>query len=130
MAARIAEHRRRRGGRWSTREEPLDLAGTLAAVAVPDSVVLIDCLTLWISNVLFAELDVKNECGKLISALPGLSGPVIFVSNEVGLGIVPDNALARRFRDEAGRLHQTLAAAAQSVVFVAAGLPLMMKSPG
>jgi adenosylcobinamide kinase/adenosylcobinamide-phosphate guanylyltransferase len=130
MAARIAEHRRRRGGRWSTREEPLDLAGTLAAVAVPDSVVLIDCLTLWISNVLFAELDVENECGKLISALPGLSGPVIFVSNEVGLGIVPDNALARRFRDEAGRLHQALAAAAQSVVFVAAGLPLIMKSPG
>lgn len=127
MAERIAEHQRRRGGRWRTEEAPLDLAGALEANAKAGSVVLVDCLTLWLSNVMFAELDVKNECEKLVAALPDLGGPVIFVSNEVGLGIVPDNALARRFRDEAGRLNQAVAAAAQSVVFMAAGLPLQMK---
>jgi len=129
MAARIAEHRRRRGARWRTHEETLDLAGALAAAASAEAVVVVDCLTLWLSNILLAELDVNNECGKLIAALPSLPGPVIFVSNEVGLGIVPENALARRFRDEAGRLNQAVAAAAQSVVFVAAGLPLTLKSP-
>ncbi len=127
MAARIAEHRRRRGARWRTEEAPLDLAGALRAAALSDRVVLVDCLTLWLSNILFAKLDVENECGKLLAALPELAGPVIFVSNEVGLGIVPDNALARRFRDDAGRLNQAVAAAAQSVVFMAAGLPLRMK---
>jgi adenosylcobinamide kinase / adenosylcobinamide-phosphate guanylyltransferase len=130
MAARIAEHRRRRGGRWRTHEEPLDLAGALEAVAQPDAVVVVDCLTLWLSNVMFAELDVENECGRLLAALSRLAGPVVFVSNEVGLGIVPDNALARRFRDEAGRLNQAVAAAAQSVIFLAAGLPLVLKAPG
>jgi adenosylcobinamide kinase / adenosylcobinamide-phosphate guanylyltransferase len=129
MAARIAEHRRRRGPRWCTLEEPLDLAGALDSAAVAQSVVLVDCLTLWLSNVLLAELDVEKECGKLLAALPGLRGPAIFVANEVGLGIVPDNALARRFRDDAGRLNQAVAAAAQSVVFLAAGLPLVLKSP-
>ena len=127
MAARIAEHQRRRGARWRTEEAPLDLAGALRVAALSDRVVLVDCLTLWLSNVLFADLDVENECGKLLAALPELAGPVIFVSNEVGLGIVPDNALARRFRDDAGRLNQAVAAAAQSVVFMAAGLPLRMK---
>ncbi|MGF1592983.1 MAG: bifunctional adenosylcobinamide kinase/adenosylcobinamide-phosphate guanylyltransferase [Kiloniellaceae bacterium] len=130
MAARIAEHRRRRGGRWRTHEEPLDLAGALEAVAKADAVVVVDCLTLWLSNVMFADLDVENECERLLAALPRLAGPVVFVSNEVGLGIVPDNALARRFRDEAGRLNQAVAAAAQSVVFLAAGLPLVLKRPG
>ncbi|MEO3429872.1 bifunctional adenosylcobinamide kinase/adenosylcobinamide-phosphate guanylyltransferase [Pelagibius sp. CAU 1746] len=127
MADRIARHRERRGARWRTVEAPLDLGGALAASASSHSVVLVDCLTLWLSNILFKELDVENECGKLVSMLPGLNGPVIFVSNEVGLGIVPDNALARRFRDDAGRLNQAVAAAAQSVVFVAAGLPLALK---
>jgi adenosylcobinamide kinase/adenosylcobinamide-phosphate guanylyltransferase len=127
MAERIAEHQRRRGPAWRSHEEPLDLAGALAASANPQSVVLVDCLTLWLSNVMFAELDVENECEKLLAALPGLAGPVIFVSNEVGLGIVPDNALARRFRDAAGRLNQAVAGAAQSVVLLAAGLPLTLK---
>lgn len=129
MAERIAAHRRRRGPLWSTREEPLDLAGALAVSSVAHSIVLVDCLTLWLSNILLADLDVENECGKLLAALPGLPGPVIFVANEVGLGIVPDNALARRFRDDAGRLNQAVAAAAQSVVFLAAGLPLVLKAP-
>ncbi|WP_193371281.1 bifunctional adenosylcobinamide kinase/adenosylcobinamide-phosphate guanylyltransferase [Pelagibius marinus] len=127
MAERIARHQDRRGARWRTVEAPLDLSGALAASASPDCVVLVDCLTLWLSNILLKELNVENECGKLVAALPDLNGPVIFVSNEVGLGIVPDNALARRFRDEAGRLNQVVAAAAQSVVFVAAGLPLALK---
>ena len=127
MAERIAHHRARRGRRWHTHEEPLDLAGALQALSKADNTVLIDCLTLWLSNVLFADLDVNNQCEQLVAALPRLPGPVIFVSNEVGLGIVPDNALARRFRDEAGRLNQAVAAAAQSVVFVAAGLPLVLK---
>lgn len=127
MAERIARHQERRGGRWRTVEAPLDLSGALVAGASPDAVVLVDCLTLWLSNILLEEINVENECGKLVATLPDLNGPVIFVSNEVGLGIVPDNALARRFRDEAGRLNQAVAAAAQSVVFVAAGLPLVLK---
>lgn len=130
MAERIARHRARRGRRWRTHEEPLALAEALAAVAEPGVVVLVDCLTLWLSNVMATDLDVENECGRLVAALPRLRGPAIFVSNEVGLGIVPDNALARRFRDEAGRLNQAVAAAAQSVVFLAAGLPLVLKQPG
>lgn len=127
MAERIEIHRQRRGARWSTHEEPVALAGALAATARPDSVVVVDCLTLWLSNVMFADLDVENQCEQLCAALPALTGPVVLVSNEVGLGIVPDNALARRFRDAAGRLNQAVAAAADRVVFVAAGLPLVMK---
>jgi adenosylcobinamide kinase/adenosylcobinamide-phosphate guanylyltransferase len=130
MAERIARHRARRGERWRTHEEPLALAEALATVARPEAAVLVDCLTLWLSNIMLADLDVENKCGNLVAALPRLRGPVIFVANEVGLGIVPDNALARRFRDEAGRLNQAVAAAAQSVVFLAAGLPLVLKQPG
>lgn len=129
MAERIAHHRARRGERWQTREAPLALPEALEAAAEPDAVVLVDCLTLWLSNILLRDLDVTDHCAQLLATLPRLSGPVIFVSNEVGLGIVPDNALARRFRDEAGRLNQAVAAAAQSVVFVAAGLPLVLKAP-
>lgn len=127
MAERIALHRQRRGARWTTHEEPLALAGALAATSRPDAVVVVDCLTLWLSNVMHAKLDVENECELLSAALRGLSGPVVLVSNEVGLGIVPDNALARRFRDAAGRLNQGVAAVADRVVFVAAGLPLTLK---
>lgn len=127
MAERIAHHRARRGARWRTEEEPLALPARLQVVAQPGSVVVVDCLTLWLSNVLLNELDVENHCEQLVAALPRLAGPVILVSNEVGLGIVPDNALARRFRDAAGRLNQAVAAAAQSVIFVAAGLPLVLK---
>ena len=130
MTVRIAEHRLRRGPQWRTHEEPLDLAGALAAEAAPGVVVLVDCLTLWVSNILVSNLNLQDEQEKLIAVLPGLIGPGVFVSNEVGLGIVPDNALARRFRDEAGRLNQAVAAAAQSVIFVAAGLPLVLKPTG
>ena len=128
MAARIAAHRARRGGRWSTVEEPLDVVAALSGACGPDRAVLVECLTLWLSNLLGAERPVAAECGRLLTALPELAGPVVFVSNEVGQGVVPDNALARAFVDHAGRLHQDLAAAAQRVVCMTAGLPRQLKS--
>lgn len=127
MAERIAAHRARRGTRWRTLEEPLDLPRALLGGCPPDGAVLVDCLTLWLSNLLAAGLDPGEEGRRLIETLPGVAAPVVFVSNEVGLGIVPMNPIARGFRDEAGRLHQALAAAADHVVFVAAGLPLVLK---
>lgn len=130
MAERIARHRQRRGQRWHTLEEPLDLAGALSRGAPPGGAVLVDCLTLWLANLLAAGRDPLAEGRRLLEVLPELAAPVVFVSNEVGFGIVPANALARRFRDEAGRLHQAVAAAADRVVFVAAGLPLVLKPPG
>ncbi len=129
MAARIQAHRARRGGRWRTVEEPLDLCPRLEALAAPESCVLVDCLTLWLSNLMAAGRDVEAESLALAATLSGLSGPAIVVANEVGLGIVPENDLAREFRDAAGRLNQLVAEAAPSVVFVAAGLPMTMKSP-
>ena len=132
MAERIRHHRERRAGAgWTTIEAPLDLVGALAGAARPRTAVLIDCLTLWLTNVLLlAEdggRDVVAEIATLADRLPRLDGPVVLVANEVGLGIVPDNALARAFRDHAGRLNQAVAAVAQRVVFVAAGLPLVLK---
>ncbi len=128
MAARIAAHRARRGPRWTTIEEPLDLAAALGQACGPERAVLVDCLTLWLSNLLGAERPVAAECESLLAALAGLAGPVVFVSNEVGQGVVPDNALARAFVDHAGRLHQDLAALAQGVVFMTAGLPRELKT--
>lgn len=127
MTARIDLHKSRRGAGWTTFEEPLDLVGVLQRIARPDAPVLVDCLTLWTSNLLFAERDLEAEGDALAGCLRDLNGSVIFVANEVGLGIVPDNALARRFRDAAGRLNQKIAAAADRVVFVAAGLPMILK---
>jgi adenosylcobinamide kinase/adenosylcobinamide-phosphate guanylyltransferase len=129
MRARIAEHRRRRGAHWTTHEEPLDVAGTLAARARPGAPVLVDCLTLWLANLLGADRDIAAETEALCMALKRAKGPIVLVSNEVGLGIVPDNAMAREFRDHAGRLHQAVAGVASQVVFVAAGLPLFLKGP-
>jgi len=126
MAARIAEHRARRVADWHTIEAPRDLAGALAAVPA-GAAVLIDCLTLWLTNVMLAGLDVEAEIIRLEQALAGRTGPVILVANEVGLGIVPDNALARRFRDVAGRLNQRLASLADRVVLLVAGIPVHVK---
>jgi adenosylcobinamide kinase/adenosylcobinamide-phosphate guanylyltransferase len=125
MTTRIAHHRTRRPAGWRTVEEPLALAGALRREAAPDLCLLVDCLTLWLTNVLLAERE--DEIDQLLSALPVLPGRVILVSNEVGWGIVPENALARRFRDEAGRLNQHIAALCDRVTFVAAGLPLVLK---
>ncbi|BAK83549.1 adenosylcobinamide kinase/adenosylcobinamide-phosphate guanylyltransferase [Komagataeibacter medellinensis NBRC 3288] len=125
MTARIATHRARRGQGWHTVEEPLDLPRALDAAAT--SPVLVDCLTLWLTNLMLAERDIGQVTRNLLSALGRRAGPTVLVSNEVGQGIVPDNALARRFRDEAGVLHQAIAREAARVVFVVAGLPMEMK---
>lgn len=127
MAQRIADHQAQRGAGWTTLVAPLDLVETLQTHCRPDSAVLVDCLTLWLSNLMGAARDVAAESVKLAAALPNLEGRTVFVANEVGLGIVPENALARRFRDEAGRLNQAIAQAADRVVFIAAGLPLTLK---
>lgn len=126
MRARIARHRADRGGDWTTVEAPLDLSGALAD-AHADEAVLVDCATLWLTNHLLADHDPAAEGTALLAALDACAAPVVVVSNETGWGIVPDNALARRFRDAQGRLNQRLAAQAGLVVTVIAGLPLALK---
>jgi adenosylcobinamide kinase / adenosylcobinamide-phosphate guanylyltransferase len=127
MRARIAHHRARRHDGWSTVEEPLDLVPVLMREAVAGRAVVVDCLTLWLSNLMHAERDVDAAADRLAAWLPGAGGLVVLVSNEVGLGLVPDTPLGRRFRDAQGRLNQAVAAVADNVVFVAAGLPLWLK---
>ncbi|MEM6665452.1 MAG: bifunctional adenosylcobinamide kinase/adenosylcobinamide-phosphate guanylyltransferase [Pseudomonadota bacterium] len=127
MSERIRLHRDRRGDGWQTIEDPLVLADIIAAEASPSRVLLVDCLTLWLSNHMFAKSDIARETARLRDALKGARSPVLLVSNEVGLGIVPDNALARRFRDAAGRLHQALAGDMDCVLFFVAGLPMVVK---
>ncbi|PSJ38307.1 bifunctional adenosylcobinamide kinase/adenosylcobinamide-phosphate guanylyltransferase [Allosphingosinicella deserti] len=127
MEERIARHKAERGPAWTSLEAPLALAETIANHAAPDRVLVVDCLTLWATNLMLGEHDSEAAFGALALALRAASGPVILVSNEVGMGIVPDNALARAFRDLAGRLNQKVAAIADEVQFVAAGLPLRMK---
>ena len=127
MATRIAEHRKRRGAGWTTVEEPLDIVAALSREESDGAAILVDCLTLWLGNLMEAGRDTAGEADRLLAALRGLRGSVVLVANEVGLGIVPDNALARRFRDEAGQLNQAVAAAAQRVFFLAAGLPMTLK---
>ena len=128
MRGRVALHRDRRGPAWRLEEAPLDLPGALGRAAGMPA--LVDCLTLWLSNLMLGAHDVAAATGTLLRALDARDAPTVLVSNEVGLGIVPDNALARRFRDEAGRLHARLAARADRVVFTVAGLPMTVKEPG
>ena len=130
MAARIARHRARRGAEWRCVEEPVELAEALAREARGNRVVLVDCLTLWISNLMAHGRDVEAESIRLADLLPSLAGPAVLVANEVGLGIVPDNPAARAFRDHAGRLNRLVAGAADRVEFIAAGLPLTLKHHG
>jgi len=125
MAERIARHRADRGARWTTIECPVALADTIAAH--PDGAMLVDCLTLWLSNLMLGGHDVARHGEALVAAMAARRAPLFLVSNEVGLGLVPETPLGRAFRDEAGRLNQAVAAAAGSVTFVAAGLPLRMK---
>ena len=128
MVERIARHRAARPGDWGLVEEPLALAAALRAHAAPNRCLLVDCLTLWLSNLLAAGEDaLAAETGALLTALPALPGHLLLVSNEVGQGIVPANPLARRFRDEAGLLHQAVADCCDRVSFVIAGLPLTLK---
>jgi adenosylcobinamide kinase/adenosylcobinamide-phosphate guanylyltransferase len=128
MAARIEAHRARRGAEWRTVEAPRDLAAALAACAKMP--VLIDCLTLWLSNLMLAEADIDAEIERLEQALARAAAPVVLVANEVGSGIVPDYPLGRRFRDLQGSLNQRMAAGADRVVLMVAGLPLALKGTG
>ena len=132
MAARIAAHRANRPARWSVIEEPLRLSNALARAATADSTVIVDCLTLWLTNLLCHANTklLKTEVESLLAALPQLPGTLIFVGNEVGFGIMPINDLARRFGDAAGVLHQRLAVVCDRVVLMIAGLPLTVKDCG
>ena len=127
MFQRILKHKNRRGRNWQTIEEPIDIVKVIELEASPKRPILVDCLTLWLSNVMLAEKDVEYEILKLRESLVNASGPLILVSSEVGMGIVPDNNIAREFRDYAGHLHQALANQCKHVVFVVAGLPMILK---
>ena len=126
MAARIAAHRARRGDAWTTHAEPLDLVGALT-LTDGRGPRLVDCLTLWLTNLMLGGHDWQAAAGVLVAALPRQTDAVVIVTNEVGAGIVPDNALAREFRDAAGLLNQWVAAAADEVILAVAGLPLKVK---
>lgn len=126
MAERIAHHRRERGGSWITVEAPLDLPAAIAAVPGPAAAV-VDCLTLWLSNVMGAGRDTRSATDTLLGAIRACPATLVIVSNEVGLGLVPETPLGRAFRDEQGRLNQAVAAAVQEVEFVVAGLSLKLK---
>lgn len=131
MQTRIAHHQASRSAEWLTIEEPLALATTLAAYAQPECILLVDCLTLWLTNLLGLddnEQRLKTELQALYAVLPQLTGELLLVSNETGLGIVPLGELTRRYVDEAGRMHQQLAAHMQQVIFMVAGLPLVLKT--
>lgn len=129
MASRIAAHRAERGAEWGLIEEPLDLARILREEARPDRILVVDCLTLWLTNTLFADRDVEAAITDLGRVFTAPAGPVILVSNEIGFGVVPDNALARRFRDLQGRLNREIAAVADRVTLVVAGLEMIVKTP-
>ncbi|MEH3048479.1 bifunctional adenosylcobinamide kinase/adenosylcobinamide-phosphate guanylyltransferase [Sphingomonas adhaesiva] len=129
MRDRIARHRADRDARWRTVEAPTDLAAALRTADAPDTTILVDCLTLWTSNLLLADADIPAACDALLAALAAMRARVLLVANEVGWGIVPDNALARAFRDAAGIVNQRVAAAATHVHLIVAGLPLVLKEP-
>lgn len=131
MAARIAAHRARRPSHWPVREEPIALGRALLEVARPGSVVIVDCLTLWLTNIIMQSDDglLERESDALLAAVQSAPGVVILVSNDVGSGIIPVNELARRFADVTGSLHQRVAQACDRVVWMMAGLPLTVKPP-
>ena len=128
MRDRVQLHQQSRDTGWITIEEPIALGELISRESRPDRVLLIDCLTLWLSNLLDREVDLTTAIESLITALQKAPGPIVLVSNEVGQGIVPMNALARSFRDDAGRLNQAIAASANNVYFVMAGLTLPLKT--
>lgn len=127
MQSRITDHQSRRGSTWDTLETPLDLVAALTEAESRGNPVLLDCLTIWLSNMMEAKRNIDQETDRLVSRLATQNCPVVLVSNEVGQGIVPANALARRFRDQAGRLNQTIAVLADRVFFLTAGIPAQLK---
>lgn len=127
MRERVAMHKERRSDQWTNIEAPDDLENALLGADGQGRIILVDCLTLWLTNLMMAEADIAGRSQWLRSVLQGMKAPVVLVSNEVGLGIVPENDMARAFRDHAGRLHQEIAAISDEVYFIAAGLPLKMK---
>ena len=127
MELRIARHKAERSDEWQAFEEPVDIGGLIAEIHGNYDVLVIDCLTLWVTNLMLGNCDIENKSRSFIDALSGCLSSVFVVSNEVGLGIVPDNRLAREFRDIAGTLNRKVAEVADEVYFVAAGLPLRMK---
>lgn len=129
MRLRIAEHAARRGEGWQTVEAPIELHAAIMAHGSAGKVLLVDCLTLWLSNIMLSGKSMPDECSRLCAALSAAKGPIVVVSNELGLGLVPETKLGRDFRDAQGRLNAEVAALADHVVFMAAGLPLIMKQP-
>lgn len=140
MATRIASHRQQRDQAWATAEEPLALGAAIAQWSAPERLILVDCLTIWLSNLLFCEQKNYPEIGEIVppaaflqqrahflQALEQTKGDVVLVSNEVGMGVIPQGAVSRWFVDEAGRLNQAVAARCERVLLVAAGLPLVLK---
>ena len=127
MSEKISRHRERRGTKWTTIEEPVSIVKPISNADEPDGLILVDCLTLWLSNLMLANLDVNSEMGKLVEKIKNIEASLILVSNEVGAGIVPDNVLAREFRHAQGVLNQEVAAAADEVFFITAGLPTNLK---
>lgn len=129
MQSRIAHHQNQRPAHWSLIEEPLFLTNALKKIDQPNQIILVDCLTLWLTNLLLLEDQnvQKVECEQLLKVLPTLESEIILVSNETGLGVVPLGEISRRFVDEAGRLHQALGQIADKVVFCVAGFPMILK---
>ena len=127
MTERIARHQAERGPTWITIEAPLDLVPALGKAARDGDVCLVDCLTLWLSNLMHHDRDVENETAKLCEAVSAMSIPIVLVSNEVGLGLVPETPLGRAFRDAQGRLNQAVSGVCDRVDFVTAGLPIRLK---
>lgn len=127
MTERIKQHQARRGEGWKSIEVPLDIPATLATLT-GDIPVLVDCLTVWLANLMEAGQNIEEETARFIDAAIQYKGPVITVSNEVGLGVIPANKLARQFADQAGLMNQRVAAAANRVIFTTAGLPIVLKN--
>jgi len=131
MLARVERHRRERDATWETFEEPLEIAAIVSRHSRPQTVILVDCLTLWLTNLIVGEADdsaLRQRIATLTEALARARGPVLLVANEVGMGIVPDNAMSRRFRDWAGSLNQQVARCAREVILTVAGIPVPIKS--
>ncbi|MDA8087280.1 MAG: bifunctional adenosylcobinamide kinase/adenosylcobinamide-phosphate guanylyltransferase [Nitrospiraceae bacterium] len=127
MKARVEAHKRQRGRQWESFEEPVDVAGLIDRIGAAYETILIDCLTLWLSNLFSRKADIPSESARLLKAIKEAGGTVFAVSNEVGMGIVPEGPLGRAFRDEAGRLNQLVAGAADRVYLVTAGIPTRIK---